>query len=359
MCTVFGIGAGAGGILKFPSKYAVATLSGLPWLLNWLNRNKLLVLAYHGIYEGPKYPGAMPDTFVHVSDMEDQLKAIKDKYRIIEPEQLFDSIETGKRLPPHSALITFDDGYESFFRLAFPVLKSLGIKPIVFVATEYVENQRPFYYDLAWVFVHKCAQAKVKSSIAAFGISEDEIEAKGPLKTILVKMKKMRPEPRNELAREMESVVRSDLSDAKTILDLFRAMNREQLKEVAAQGVQLGGHTHTHTILINLSEVEVMKEIAENKRITEEIQDKPCRSFAYPNGGRRDYSNEHKRTLAETGFKTAFSLTQQRSLVHTDPLGVSRINVATEDNVESLMVRCTGIAPLADRIQDMLKINSR
>lgn len=48
-------------------------------------------------------------------------------------------------LPPRPVLITFDDGYESNFDLAYPVLKRLGLKATVFVVTS-ATGKRPGTY---------------------------------------------------------------------------------------------------------------------------------------------------------------------------------------------------------------------
>lgn len=331
--------------MAIPSKYLLATLSGIPWILNWLNRNRLLVLTYHGIYDGPKQPGAMPDTFVHVSDMEAQLKEIKRKYQVIDPEDLLQCLEAKSSLPPHSALITFDDGYESFFRLAFPVLRSLGIKSVVFVATKYIEDQRPFYFDLAWFFMQRCSEATIKRVQGMLGIKGDGLSASTQLRSIVNRMKRMLPQPRDDLAKEMENAVYSEIADAEVFLKLFRAMNQDQLKRVAAEGTTLGGHTHTHTIMTVMPSDMAELEVLENKRRLESALRGKCHFFAYPNGGQGDFGEEHKEFLRKAGYKAAFSLIQQRSQPQVEPMNICRINVAPEDTIQSLSIRSSGFDP--------------
>jgi len=333
--------------MAIPSKYLLARLSGIPWILNWLNRSRLLVLAYHGIYDGPKQPGSLPDTFVHVSDMEAQLKEIKRRYRVIDPEDLLQCLEAKSSLPPYAALITFDDGYESFFRLALPVLRSLGIKSVVFVATKYTEDQKPFYFDLAWFFMQRCSKATINWVKGMVGIEGDGLSASAQLRSILNRMKRMLPQPRDDLAKEMEKAVYSEIADAEGFLKLFRAMNQNQLKRVAAEGTTLGGHTHTHTIMTVMPPDMAELEVLENKRRLESALRGKCHFFAYPNGGEGDYNNGHKRLVRNAGYEAAFTLKQRRSSPLTDPMDISRINVVPEDTRESLGIHCSGIVRAA------------
>lgn len=59
-------------------------------------------------------------------------------YRVIRLADLAGFLAGEQALPPRSVVITFDDGYESVYRHAFPVLKKLGLPATVFVYTDFV-----------------------------------------------------------------------------------------------------------------------------------------------------------------------------------------------------------------------------
>lgn len=328
-------------------KYKIANASGIPKLVNTLNRRKLLVLTYHGIYDDHRGK-QMPPTFVHINDMVAQLKDIKNRCCIITPNELLKHLESGTPLPFNSVLITFDDGYESFARLAEPVLNSLGIKAVVFIPTRYVEKQIPFWFDLVWLFLKQITSDKLVWIMKALDLASNEQKSSTNTALVFDKMKRMLPEKRDIIVTEISRMMSKELNNCDPIISLFYSMTENQLKKLSNRGTIFGGHTHTHTILSSLPLSSTENEILMNKEKLETILDKPCSFFAYPNGGKGDFNGKHKEILKNAGYKAAFSLTQKRSSLNADIMEISRIHVAPEDDLGSLAFRCTGITPLVN-----------
>ena len=69
----------------------------------------------------------------------DQMRYLKENgYRSISPEDLIDFLQYRKQLPRRSVMITFDDGYRSIFKIAYPILKHYGFTATFFIYTNYV-----------------------------------------------------------------------------------------------------------------------------------------------------------------------------------------------------------------------------
>jgi peptidoglycan/xylan/chitin deacetylase (PgdA/CDA1 family) len=64
----------------------------------------------------------------------------------------------------------------------------------------------------------------------------------------------------------------------------FELMDWAELEELAAAGVELGGHTASHAALRGLGETELRRELADSKRELEQRLGRPVRHFAYPYG---------------------------------------------------------------------------
>jgi peptidoglycan/xylan/chitin deacetylase (PgdA/CDA1 family) len=340
--------------VKIPSKYFLANLTGIPRLVNWLNRNRLLVLTYHGIYDGPKQPDTMPDTFIHVDDMVMQLKFIKKKYLIITPDDLLSFLDKARVLPPHAALITFDDGYESFYRLAEPILRSMEIKTVVFIPTRYVEQHEPFWFDLMWLFLKSAYSDNITWLSNALALEYRNKQQSILPALCLNKMKNMVPEHRDKIVAKIKQLISPVSEEYSEIFNLFFPMSGKQIKALSKQGITFGGHTHTHTILSALSKDQAQKEIITNREMLESLTGKQCLFFAYPNGGAGDFNEAHKDMLKQSGYKIAFSLTQKRSSIQEDTMNISRFHVAPEDTSKSLHFRCCGIKPYIFKIRKFI-----
>ena len=62
-----------------------------------------------------------------VEDFKKQLDYFNNYYEFISIEDLIACLNSKKKLPNNSILLTFDDAYQDHFKYAYPVLKNRGI----------------------------------------------------------------------------------------------------------------------------------------------------------------------------------------------------------------------------------------
>ncbi|HEX9453845.1 MAG TPA: polysaccharide deacetylase family protein, partial [Candidatus Binatia bacterium] len=92
------------------------------------------ILTYHDLAAQAK--GRM---VMGAKGFEEQMRYLKSQgYRVITLKEFVEFVSLGRQLPKKSVLITFDDGYRSFLRFAYPVLKELGFSATLFIYTDYV-----------------------------------------------------------------------------------------------------------------------------------------------------------------------------------------------------------------------------
>ncbi|WP_409368114.1 polysaccharide deacetylase family protein [Lysinibacillus sp. 38-6] len=71
----------------------------------------------------------------------EQLKMLKDNgYSTITEEQLIAYLQGHGRIPEKSVFLTIDDGYESVYKIAYPILKEMGMQATLFVIANDVET---------------------------------------------------------------------------------------------------------------------------------------------------------------------------------------------------------------------------
>jgi len=68
-------------------------------------------------------------------------------YTTISPDQLVNYLRYGKTLPPNPILITFDDGYEDNYRIAYPILQKYNFTATIFLITNLVNSNNRY---LTW-----------------------------------------------------------------------------------------------------------------------------------------------------------------------------------------------------------------
>jgi peptidoglycan/xylan/chitin deacetylase (PgdA/CDA1 family) len=118
-------------------------LSGVTWLRNFRNTDpSLRVLIY---YKVNSVPGNILST--PPQTLSRQLHFLKEHYTVISPQQLTNFMTNGGLLPNRAVLLTFDDGYQDVYENAYPLLKEMGLKALIFPATDYIGNTIRFPHD--------------------------------------------------------------------------------------------------------------------------------------------------------------------------------------------------------------------
>lgn len=95
-------------------------------------RDNVVVLMYHHLSEKP-----MPQFpwILSVDRFEDQMKLLKEEgFHVITMEQYRAFMLNNGSIPDNAVLLTFDDGYESFYEFAFPILKNMVIRQLILLS---------------------------------------------------------------------------------------------------------------------------------------------------------------------------------------------------------------------------------
>jgi len=267
--------------------------------------NGVYVFNYHRI--GDEESSVFdPNVFSCTADQfEQHIKFYNQAFTVISVEQLIDKIEANKPIDKKYALITFDDGYIDNYSIAFPLLKKHHTPAAFYIATDYLDNPHiPWWDEIAWLIRHtKVTAIKLKSWKKPVDISIGTITQKvrAVLKVIKLEQDRSMPDKINELADVCECRLPDDLRNT----PLF--FNWEQAKEMSNNGMHIGSHTLSHTILSHLSEEKQAIEIKASKVRIEHFLSTEVTSIAYPVGGRTAFTNKTKALAEEAGYKLAFS----------------------------------------------------
>lgn len=121
-----------------------------------------------------------------------------------------------------TVVVTFDDAYRSVLHRGYPVLAKLGVPATVFVPTAFATSQEP----MAW----------------------------------------------SEMDRWVGTPFEGELD----------CMTWGELRQLQAEGWEIGSHTRTHADLAQLGDAEVAAELSSSREDCERELQRPCLSLAYP-----------------------------------------------------------------------------
>ncbi|MFT3859052.1 MAG: polysaccharide deacetylase family protein [Aquabacterium sp.] len=97
------------------------------------------ILCYHRFGSGTALRGATGKMTVSANDFAAQLDWLaRHDWHVLRLGDLTDWLEGRRAVPPRSVVITADDGYESFYKLAYPLLKRHGFPATLFTYTDFI-----------------------------------------------------------------------------------------------------------------------------------------------------------------------------------------------------------------------------
>ena len=95
------------------------------------------ILMYHRV----GIPGGASDVTVRPEFFDRQMEFLNvHRYHVMPLEELIRALKAGRRLPPKTVVITFDDGSADNIRFAFPVLRKMGFPATIFMITENIDR---------------------------------------------------------------------------------------------------------------------------------------------------------------------------------------------------------------------------
>ncbi len=111
--------------------------------------NRVPVLMFHDIVkERGRHTVWFDCTIDELKDILDFFE--KEKAQFISLEQLHEHLTRGTAVPRNAVVLTFDDNYQGFYELAYPILKEKKIPSTVFVHTNFVGDATGDHPKMDW-----------------------------------------------------------------------------------------------------------------------------------------------------------------------------------------------------------------
>ena len=286
--------------------------SGVLWALlrmrAWLRRD-LRILAYHRVLTVPD-PGRFEFDLDLVSTsaegFRNQMALLKQRFWPIGLFEFVAMLDAGECPPPNAVAITFDDGYDDNYRIAYPILRELDIPATFFVSTGHIDSARPFAY--VWLVHMILVTTESRLHLPELGLD--------------VVMPASFPERRELASHVLHLMKDTEAANQSAMIDRLerdlhiprdvghpdcRPMTWEQLREMSSAGFEIGSHGVHHQMLAKLPQRQLEAELAESSAAIKRELGSPARVLSYPVGGDRAFDARVMSATRDDGYLAACS----------------------------------------------------
>ena len=208
--------------------------------------------------------------------------------------------------PKGCVVLTIDDGYADMYQYAWPELAKRNLPATFFVTTAFVDGT-------IWLWPDRLEYALLKTDRTECNItlSEKQITLlldSGQARSAAWKLCSdhcisLENSQRLAFIKQLEEQLEIKLPVAPP--PEYAAVTWEQLQEMQAGGIEIGGHTINHPILSKIPPELLDDEIGKCRKLIQEHLDAPVNSFCYTNSGPGDINDAVVAAVERAGYSGA------------------------------------------------------
>jgi len=248
--------------------------------------NKLTAFCYHDVSNNPSEFSRRYDLCIPPDIFEYQIDFINNNFNVISPNDLL----SGK-IPKNAALITFDDGFRSYFRTAVPLLGKRNLPSIIFL------NMAPIKGEIFWsgLITYLCENS---SDFSQHVTTHSECNLKEKPLFLYCSRKIV-----NSYLEKKGETFKDEV--CKFVGDFATQLNLESVS--SNNLVFFGNHLYNHDVPLLLSDEQLLESYRKNE---DELKKYPNsrNMFAFPFGQPGTcFSERQIELLIENGAKKVFS----------------------------------------------------
>lgn len=328
--------------------------TGAHAIVNAVMPRRMLVLAGHCV-SAPTCATLPKDMKIEPEDLECILAWFAKRYDVVSMAKGLERIESGAA--QRSLLVlTMDDGYRDNRTHLAPILARLGVSATVYLESRPLDERRANWtHKLFWCldemgpepFVLRyteIAKADERGSIVL-----NQLVPHGQATTYHIKrLLKYEVDPA-ERDRALD-VLFAELGGSDRELTDALYMTWDDVRALAAAGVELGGHTVSHPILAKLDAAAQANEIGGCARSLERGVGIAPTSFAYPFGRNWDFDAHSAQAAKSAGFTSATTTHPGVHVRGRDVYRIPRVMIDEDAQLHRIVAEACGGFELLRRI---------
>ena len=301
----------------------LARYCGIPRLLGRIRSVRCVV--FHDISNGDSPFTSGLGISLRPSEFEATLEFLTANYAPVSLEDLLSS-PSERDLPPNAILVTFDDGYASAMTWAAPLCAERRVPAVFFLSAAFLDNRRLSPDNLVCYVANVMGMEPINAAVREVsGCRNLKFACRADVSRTF--FPSISAAQRQEFLTALEHF--ADLRSRQLAEQAGLYVTRQQVKELASLGFEIGSHTYSHVRCRSLTHEEMDQEIRKNGTELESISGKPVRSFSLPYGSSADLTGEVAEFLEATGHRAVFlseSVANNRS---STPRCLNRVSLHT------------------------------
>ncbi|MBN1294586.1 MAG: polysaccharide deacetylase family protein [Candidatus Latescibacteria bacterium] len=268
-----------------------------------LDRN-VVIFMLHGVHDDEMEKMCRPPkSSMHIGALKKAIRLMKRYYTIISLDDAVEMLGSRKQWRKKCVVLTFDDSLKSQFLITMPLFEELQVTGTVFVSTEAVDLQVPYWWRrLEYAFEKR---EKETLDIPSLSIRCGKIDAaaeKKLLRSIKDSLKKADSAQRESIVSMVESQLGVSVEETRKNDPFAQLLTWSELKALHDGGMTIGNHSVTHANLAAIPEEDLRYEITASTRAIKGKCGIETRHFAYPYG---EYTEEVRNELIRNGYSSA------------------------------------------------------
>jgi peptidoglycan/xylan/chitin deacetylase (PgdA/CDA1 family) len=269
---------------------------------------QLLLLGYHrvvpleAVHRGDvELVSATPEEFAW------QMQYLRQNFEPVTFAQIAATLDGKGVLPKRAVAVTFDDGFADVYEHAYPILRRLAMPATVFVSTDYVDRPKPFWFDLvAWLVMHApSGSIRLAPPVELVPTADSEAARRAAVVKTLKWLKSCDESERVAAVGALCARFPDAVAAGRAVLG--RALTWDEIREMAAGGIEFGSHTVSHRCLTKIAPEQLDHELVHSKARLEQEIGQPVAALAYPFGGRAAFNDAVVAAAQRAGYRIATS----------------------------------------------------
>ncbi len=198
-------------------------------------------------------------------------------FTIINLQQLLIHLQTGKKLPDNSLLLTIDDGLKEVHEVMAPILKQKKIEPVLFLTKNYINNKELGYDHRKSLVINKIKELndrQIKHGVTVM-LKDLQLFDHSVIESVL--------KIPYDLRHMVDSIAKMTGLDYSDFLQKHSPyLTSSDIRDLIGQGFALGGHSIDHTSFRDLALEDQLLQAKESMDFVNENFQIPYRVFAFP-----------------------------------------------------------------------------